>query len=99
VSALCVNFEDMRKDDCSNCNEHRPDHPQYKLALTKKIQQLGQAMRRFTYSSEGRDDRCARACKYGAKDGEAGERLLEQQGCEGSIEDEASLQRRSVSMY
>jgi hypothetical protein len=50
-------------------------------------------VRRFTYSSESRDDRGAGAGKYGANEREASERLLEQQGCEGSVEDEAGLQR------
>jgi hypothetical protein len=91
MSALGVDFENVRKNNCSNRNEHRPNHPQYKLTLTKKIQQLGQAMRRFAYGSKGCDDRCAGAGKHSANEREVGEGLLEQQGCEGSVEYEAGL--------
>jgi hypothetical protein len=41
VSALGVDFEDVREDNCSNGNEHCANHPQNELSLTKKIQQLG----------------------------------------------------------
>lgn len=77
MSALGVDFEDVRKDDRANYDQYCPNHPQYKLTLSKKIQQLGQSMRRFTYGSEGRDDCCACACEYGANDRETGKRLLE----------------------
>jgi hypothetical protein len=96
ASALRVDFEDVRKDDGSTCNEHRPNHPQYKLSLTEKIQQLCQAMRRFAYGAKGRDDGSARASKYSANERKVGEGLLEQQSCKGSVEYETSLPRDSV---
>jgi hypothetical protein len=40
VCAFGVDFKDVRKDNGSGYNEHRPDHPQYKLSLTEKTQQL-----------------------------------------------------------
>jgi hypothetical protein len=98
VCAFCVDFKDVRKDDCSGYNEHRPGHPQYKLSLTKKTQQLRQAMCWLAYGAKDRDGRSTRTGKYSANERKAGDGLLEQQSREGSVEYEASLPRNPVRM-
>lgn len=91
MSALGVNLEDMCKDNCANCHEHCPNHPQNERSLIQEIQQLRQAMSWFTYGSKSRNGRCAGAGKDSADEREAGERFLEKQGSESSVEYQTGL--------
>jgi hypothetical protein len=99
MSVLGVNLEDMCKDNCSDCNEHGPNHPQNKRSLLEEIQQLRQAMSWFTEGPKSRNGRCAGAGKDGADEREAGERFLEKQGRESRVEYQTGLQPKRTSAY
>jgi hypothetical protein len=52
----------------------------------------------FTYGSKSRNGRCASAGKDGADEREAGERFLEKQGSESSVEYQTGLQQKHISI-
>ena len=52
----------------------------------------------FTYSPKGRNGCCAGAGKDSADEREVGERFLEKQGSESSVEYQAGLQQKHISI-
>ena len=91
VGALCVNFEDMCEDYGAEDNSHCSNHPENELTLTKKIQQLRQAVRWFAYGAKYCDESCTGASKNRSNDRKASERLFEEERGEGGVEYETGL--------
>jgi hypothetical protein len=52
----------------------------------------------FTYGSKSRNDRCAGAGKDSTDEREAGERFLEKQSSESSVEYQTGLQQKHISI-
>jgi hypothetical protein len=52
----------------------------------------------FTYGSKSRNGRCACAGKDSADEREVGERFLEKQGSESSVEYQTGLQQKHISI-